>query len=84
MNDFGLAHIGTAVDGRPAWIKGVPYRTWERPRGTVAVNDDGRTRFYQVNRRDRAAFRVWMLDVFGGMNGNRVSGRWPEYRVDRV
>ena len=37
-----------------------------------------------TSRRDRAAFRMWMLDVFGGMNGNRVSGRWPEYRVDRV
>lgn len=52
-------HVATAYPGRPAWINGAPYQTWERPRGTVAIDDGDCTFFYRVSRAERRAFKVW-------------------------
>jgi len=83
MNDFGLAHVGTAREGKPALIGDVFYQTYDRPRGTVAVEERDGTAFYRVSRRHRAAFRAWARDAFsGGMNDNRLVGAWPRYAVE--
>ena len=83
MSNFSYACIGTAHPGRPAWIGGNPYQTYDRPRGCVAVEDDCKTYFYRVNRGDRRAFRQWVENAFAGMNCNKLRGAWPQYQIER-
>jgi hypothetical protein len=46
------------------------------------IEDDSRDYFYQVTRKERAAFKAWAKEVFaGGPNCKRLAGSWPSYRV---
>lgn len=75
-------HVATAYPGRPAWINGAPYQTWERPRGTVAIDDGDCTFFYRVSRAERRAFKVWAENAFQrGLSVVRIAGAWPAYHV---
>ena len=81
MTDFSFNHVATAKAGGAAFIDGCAYSVGNRPRGLVAVYDDGSMLLYRVSRSERGAFRAWAEDVFGGMNCNKLRGAWPEYTV---
>lgn len=80
MTDFRHRHAGTARDGRHVIIKGQPY-TYTPPPGFAGVCDDNKTYFYRVHKGERREFRVWLADVFGGMNCRKVRGAWPNYTI---
>lgn len=84
MTDFRAYHVGTAVDGKPVYINGTPYQTWDRPRGTVAVSEDNKTFFYRVAVCNRRAFREWAIFAFSCQSGKHLRGTFPYYRVENA
>ena len=81
MSNFSHRHVATAMPGGAAFIAGHAYTVGNRPRGLVAVYDDGEMILYRVSRSERGEFRRWAEYVFSGANGNKLKGAWPEYTV---
>ena len=81
MTDIAAYHIATIRPGGAYFAPGGGvYTVTDRPRGTIAVDEDGRRYLYrQPPHTGAREVRQAISAAFGG----RLLGRWPVYTVER-